>query len=130
MTSERLTSNVRHDAETHRIMDGRRWRVSDPALDPEIRQLFVNALMDARRAVKAASKAENDLALASARRRVNDAKVALGERGPKWWEAMSEGEVGERLQCCRRTLESVGHLESTVEDLRRRLHLEGQTREA
>jgi hypothetical protein len=42
--------------------------------------------MSARRAVKEAKRAEDAQALKSARARVNDAKVALGERGPVWWD--------------------------------------------
>ncbi|EJT86029.1 hypothetical protein PPS11_01639 [Pseudomonas putida S11] len=43
-------------------------------------------LMQARRAVKEA-KASNDAEqLRNARVKVNAAKVALGERGPVWWD--------------------------------------------
>lgn len=41
--------------------------------------------MDARRAVRAALKAKDAKALASARAQVQAAKVGLGERGPVWW---------------------------------------------
>ncbi|GAB2499835.1 hypothetical protein GCM10027266_17890 [Arenimonas alkanexedens] len=41
--------------------------------------------MDARRAVKAASRARDEKRLAAARSAVNTAKIALGERGPVWW---------------------------------------------
>ena len=41
--------------------------------------------MEARRAVKAAKQKENDEALRVARSQVNEAKIALGERGPVWW---------------------------------------------
>ena len=41
--------------------------------------------MDARRAVKAAKRAEDEAALVEARSQVNEAKEALGERGPVWW---------------------------------------------
>ncbi len=98
---------LRRSAETHRVIKGRRWRVSDPALEPELRQALVNALMDARRAVKAALAADDDSALAAARSRVDDAKVALGERGPKWWEPMTDDEESIRLDSRRRALGSV-----------------------
>jgi hypothetical protein len=39
-------------------------------------------LMDARRAIR---DAKNSRAIRSARRRVHDAKIALGERGRGWW---------------------------------------------
>jgi hypothetical protein len=41
--------------------------------------------MDARRAVKHAKRTGDASALAEARRRVHEAKVGLGERGPPWW---------------------------------------------
>lgn len=68
------------------IVDGRRWRKSDPALPEERRQELVDALMKARRDVGAAKRADNEVALKEARSRVHAAKVALGERGPPWWE--------------------------------------------
>lgn len=40
--------------------------------------------MSARRAVRDAK--DDREALVDARKRVNDAKVALGERGPVWWD--------------------------------------------
>ena len=44
------------------------------------------ALMEARRAVKQAKACDDAAALKRARAAVNDAKVALGERGPVWWD--------------------------------------------
>lgn len=46
------------------------------------RQALVNELMDARRAVRDAGV---EAATRAARARVQLAKVALGERGPVWW---------------------------------------------
>lgn len=66
------------------VVRGRLWRRSNPALDQETRQRLVKELMSARRDVRAAKG--NAHALADARNRVNDAKVALGERGPVWWK--------------------------------------------
>ena len=63
-------------------VDGRRWRASDPSVPQRFRQELVNELMAARRAVR---DAKNPSAIRSSRRRVNDAKVALGERGHAWW---------------------------------------------
>lgn len=62
---------------------GRLWRLSDPALPESERQRLVSELMDARRAVRDAG--EDLEAKADARNRVNVAKIALGERGPVWW---------------------------------------------
>jgi phage/plasmid primase-like uncharacterized protein len=42
--------------------------------------------MAARREVKAAMAAKDQDRLASAHRAVNAAKIALGERGPVWWD--------------------------------------------
>lgn len=68
------------------IIDGRRWRATDPSIPEERRQELVNELMKARRDVGAAKRAGDAAAEADARSRVHAAKVALGERGPKWWE--------------------------------------------
>jgi uncharacterized protein len=68
------------------IVDGRRWRATDPSIPEERRQELVRELMAARRAVGVAKRAGDDAALGAARARVHAAKVALGERGPKWWE--------------------------------------------
>ncbi|MFD1328741.1 hypothetical protein [Mycoplana ramosa] len=65
------------------IVRGRLWRKSNPALAEADRQRLVNDLMSARRAVRDA-KGNSDK-IVKARRRVDDAKVALGERGPVWW---------------------------------------------
>ncbi len=68
------------------VIDGRRWRATDPSLPEDRRQALVNELMAARRAVGAAKRAGEPDAERSARARVHAAKVGLGERGPKWWE--------------------------------------------
>ena len=65
------------------VVAGRLWRRSNPALDPAERQDLINELMSARRAVRD-GKGDPE-AIAAARRRVDAAKVALGERGPVWW---------------------------------------------
>ena len=68
------------------VIDGRRWRASDPDLPEEERRRLVAELMDARRAVGRAMREGDADAERAARGRVHAAKVALGERGPKWWE--------------------------------------------
>ena len=67
------------------VVRGRLWRSTNPHLDARARQRLVSALMDARRAVKAARAADDAEALADARQQVDDAKRELGERGPVWW---------------------------------------------
>lgn len=66
------------------IVRGRLWRAANPGLAESDRKDLVAELMDARRAVK--HHRDDAAALAQARRRVHLAKVALGERGPVWWD--------------------------------------------
>jgi hypothetical protein len=68
------------------VVRGRLWRVANPDLPQAQRELLVRALMDGRRAVKSALAADDAEALAAARRAVDTAKIALGERGPVWWQ--------------------------------------------
>lgn len=68
------------------VHSGRLWRCSNPDLPEAERERLVRELMDARRAVGAATRAGDPEAERAARARVHDAKVALGERGPTWWE--------------------------------------------
>lgn len=68
------------------VVRGRLWRTSNPHLDPGERDKLIKDLMNARREVKAALSAGDSDALASARSAVNVAKIALGERGPVWWD--------------------------------------------
>ena len=68
------------------IIDGRRWRATDPSIPEERRRELVSELMSARRAVGAAKRAGDEKAEKEARQRVHEAKVALGERGEPWWE--------------------------------------------
>ena len=70
----------------HVLIDGRRWRATDPSIPQERRQELVNELMRARRDVGSALRAGDAEAEREARARVHACKVALGERGAKWWE--------------------------------------------
>lgn len=65
------------------IVEGRLWRKWNPSLPEEERKRLVFALMIARRALKEAGHRPEHLR--QARRAVDAAKVALGERGPVWW---------------------------------------------
>lgn len=67
------------------VVRGRLWRTSNPALAPEQRQALVYKLMKARRQVGLAKKAGDRDAERQARAAVDEAKHALGERGPVWW---------------------------------------------
>lgn len=80
----------------HIIVNGRRWRATDPTIPEKLRQELVDELMAARRAVKAS---ESD-----ARQRVHDAKTALGERGAPWWDAASDADFADRAAATIRAL--------------------------
>lgn len=67
------------------VVQGHRWRRSNPGLPEEERARLVSELMSARRDKGIAMKAGDVDARKAARLRVDVAKVALGERGPVWW---------------------------------------------
>lgn len=100
------------DDERYLVVDGRRWRATDPGIPERLRAELVGELMAARRAVRDAKKNDVDRdidrdiqdATAAARRRVQDAKVALGERGDPWWEASTSAGLDARLAATMRTL--------------------------
>jgi len=68
------------------VVQGQLWRCSNPSLEEDERQRLVDALMAARREVKKAKDSEDESQMRRAREKVQLAKVALGERGPVWWE--------------------------------------------
>jgi hypothetical protein len=57
------------------VVNGRRWRATDPEIPADVRDRLQKHLMAARRVQD--------------RSRVQTAKVALGERGEPWWEQTS-----------------------------------------
>jgi len=67
------------------VVRGRLWRMADPTLTAQRRQVLVDQLMNARRAVAAARKQADAPAETAAHAAVDVAKRALGERGPVWW---------------------------------------------
>lgn len=67
------------------VVRGRLWRMSDPSLPEARRRSLTSELMTARRAVAAAQRTKDGEALSAARAAVHAAKLALGERGPVWW---------------------------------------------
>jgi len=67
------------------VVRGRLWRRANPALDAATRERLTRELMHARRDVRDALASADTAAETDARRRVNAAKVALGERGAVWW---------------------------------------------
>jgi len=68
------------------VVRGRLWRATNPHLPERDTELLVTALMNARRQLRGKRSAVDR---AAARAAVDAAKVALGERGPVWWD---EGE--------------------------------------
>jgi hypothetical protein len=66
------------------VAAGKLWRRSDPRLTPAGLKALTANLMAARRKVKEVQN--NEARLKAARRQVNAAKEALGERGPVWWD--------------------------------------------
>ena len=76
------------------VIDGRRWRATDPAIPEDRRQELTRVLMAWRREVKRSRGTDGERA---ARAGVQAAKVALGERGTPWWE-QSDDERRERWE--------------------------------
>jgi|GEM_PF-480483 len=95
--SHREANGASSDDERFFVMKGRRWRRTDPDIPEDLNQQLTKELMSARRAVKAAKASGVETDLRAARARVQDAKVALGERGQPWWEEPSYPELGKRL---------------------------------
>ena len=65
------------------VARSRLWRCTDPAMPDEERRAHVKALMRARNAVRLAC---DEAEMRAARAAVDEAKIALGERGPVWWD--------------------------------------------
>lgn len=75
------TSGVEHtDDGRHIVVDGRKWRATDPLIPEGRRAELVSILMAWRREVRRTHGAR------ASRDGVQAAKVALGERGTPWWE--------------------------------------------
>ncbi|GAB3083973.1 biopolymer transporter Tol [Nocardioides zeae] len=94
------------DDERWLVVDGRRWRRTDPSLPEDLRAALTSHLGRARSAVGAAGRRHDDDAVAAARRRVGLAKHGLGERGPRWWDRPE----AERLADARRALDELDAL--------------------
>ncbi len=67
----------------HVVIDGRKWRATDPAIPAGRRDELQRILMAWRREVKRTRGTGQERA---SRAGVQAAKVALGERGTPWWE--------------------------------------------
>jgi hypothetical protein len=69
------------------VVDGRRWRATDPAIPEERQAELRKALMAWRREVRRTRGTPEER---RSRDGVQAAKVALGERGTPWWEQSDE----------------------------------------
>ncbi|MDY1004633.1 biopolymer transporter Tol [Curtobacterium sp. CFBP9011] len=67
------------------VVNGRRWRRTDPALPEDVAARLRSHLRRGRNGVKLAKRAGDEDAVARARHRNGLAKHGLGERGPEWW---------------------------------------------
>ena len=66
------------------VINGRRWRATDPAIPEMRREELTRVLMAWRREV---GRTQETAGESAARAGVQAAKVALGERGqPPWWD--------------------------------------------
>jgi hypothetical protein len=74
------------DDEPALVVNGRRWRRTDPSLPEDVVAALKSHLGRGRSGVRTAKKDADDDAVAAARRRVGLAKHGLGERGPYWWD--------------------------------------------
>lgn len=95
------------DDERWMVLDGRRWRRTDPALPADIVEALKSHLGRGRSGVRTAKRAGDADAVSAARRRVGLAKHGLGERGPYWWD---EPELA-RLERARDALAQLDHLD-------------------
>ncbi|WP_439028799.1 hypothetical protein [Gordonia terrae] len=75
----------------HIVINGRKWRATDPLIPDERRSELQSILMAWRRDVKRTRGAPES------RAGVQATKVALGERGTPWWE-QTEDERRERWE--------------------------------
>ncbi len=88
----------------HMRIKGRAWRRTDPTIPKSLLTPLTKELMSARRAVSTALKADDSEALRVARSRVNDAKIALGERGNPWWHGSTDAALRKRIAATIRAL--------------------------
>ena len=68
------------------VVRGRLWRATNPNLSAQERRSLTARLMEARRTVGLAKRKNDRALLRAARQEVQAVKLALGERGPVWWD--------------------------------------------
>jgi hypothetical protein len=89
------------DHERWLVIDGRRWRRTDPCLPEDVVDPLTSHLGRARSAVRRARSASDGAALEDARSRVHLAKLGLGERGDYWWDLPAADRVARALEALR-----------------------------
>jgi len=83
------------------VVNGRRWRRTDPSLPEDVVAALKSHLGRGRSGVRTAKKAGDEAAVAAARRRTGLAKHGLGERGPKWWDEPEPARLDRALTALR-----------------------------
>jgi hypothetical protein len=68
------------------VVNGRRWRRTDPCLPSDLVDALTSHLGRGRSGVRTAKAIDDEGAVDRARQRVGLAKHGLGERGPYWWD--------------------------------------------
>lgn len=91
------------DEEKWLVVDGRRWRRTDPLIPERELARLKSHLGRGRAGVRTAA---TDGELAATRHRTQVAKVGLGERGTPWWE-QSDAERRERWEAALAELEAL-----------------------
>jgi hypothetical protein len=99
-----MADDAASDDERWLIINGRRWRRTDPSLPADLVEALTSHLGRGRSGVRRAQG--NPDATSAARRRVDLAKHGLGERGPYWWDEP----VDDRLRRARQALSELEEL--------------------
>lgn len=91
------------DEEKWLVVDGRRWRRTDPAIPDDVLERLKSHLGRGRSGVRTA---EDEAERAATRHRTHLAKVGLGERGTAWWE-QTDSQRRERWESALRELDAL-----------------------
>ena len=89
-----MTPEAPEDDEKWLVVDGRRWRRTDPAIPAGELARLKSHLGRGRSGVRTA---HGDAELEATRHRTHVAKVGLGERGTPWWD-QTDAERRERWE--------------------------------